>query len=186
MISLPFSIVSSAGASILVGLCLTFFFGTKDRSASFKDSLSDWQSQLGTGSLWIRLGAGWLSFVVIYLLIGMIISPVVTPFYQSSSLELRIPPMQVIIVLQLARGGLLLLFTLPLLAFWRGSRLSFFSWFGSLLFFKDVLLGVAGAFWWPLALRLTHGLELTVDSFLLAGVYSVLLVARRSSSRGEP
>ncbi|HBE76540.1 MAG TPA: hypothetical protein DDW65_01975 [Firmicutes bacterium] len=109
----------------------------------------------------------------------MVIAPIVLPYYQSSVFGLQLPSVATIIQVQLGRGALILLFSLPLIVLWKKGRLSFFIGFGLLLFYKDVVMSLLAASWFPWTLCIVHGLELTVDSFLLAGVYSLMLIAKK-------
>jgi hypothetical protein len=179
MISLPYNMISAVGESIIVAICLSLLFNSKDPIPYFSQVFTEWLSRFNRVSLFMRLIVCWLSFIIIYFAMGLIVVPIVTPYYQSGSFGLQIPSLQTIILLQLGRGALMLLFSLPLMVLWQNARLSFFLWFGSILFLKDVILGLLAASWFPVILRVVHGLELTADSFLLAGVYTILLIRRR-------
>ncbi len=181
VVSLPFNMISATGESTMVAIGVSFLFKSNDPAPSFYQVCTEWLSRFNLGFLFIRLIVCWLSFLIIYFAMGLIVAPIVTPYYQSSSFGLQLPPLQTVVLLQLGRGALMLIFSLPLIVLWQNGRLSFFLWFGSILFFKDVILGVSAASWLPLSMRVVHGLELTADSFLLAGVYAMVLIGKRNA-----
>ncbi|MGE5581454.1 MAG: hypothetical protein ACM3X9_02850 [Bacillota bacterium] len=184
MVLFPYSLFSGLGESLFLALGVAFLFIPKTSGPNLQHEFKEWVSSFKTAPA-MPLVISWLSFVIIYYTVGWIIAPIVMPYYQSNSFGLQLPSIPTIIIVQLGRGALLLLFSLPLIALWKKGRLSFFLCFGLLLFYKDVVLGLLGASWLPWLIRIVHGLELTVDSFLLAGVYSWLLVTKKAGDKAD-
>lgn len=124
-----------------------------------------------------RIAAAWLAFLPIYYLIGLVVGQFTKSYYEdpSHSLGLVLPPLSVILIMQIARGGLFLLAVLPVIYAWRGSRANLWLWTGSLIFFQIAAAVLFQAYWLPAAVRIPHALELLVNSFLQAGVYVLLL-----------
>jgi len=179
MVSLPQSMVTALFESMLVGFLLSLLFRTHGETVRFKNRVSNWKSTFSTPELVLRLTGAWLAFPVIYLTFGALIAPLVMPYYQNHTFGLQLPDMSVIISLQIFRGGLILLFSLPFIALWREDWKRFILWFGLLLFFKDVVLALGSAIWYSPYIRIVHGTELIVDGFVLALVYAFLLVKGR-------
>jgi len=129
------------------------------------------------GGLFGRVALAWLGYVPIYYLIGLLVVPFTREYYldPSHSLGLVLPPLGVLLLMQVARGGLFLLAVLPVLFGWRGSRTGLWLWTGALIFFSVAAPVLFQAYWLPAAVRIPHAVELLVDSFLQAGLYALLL-----------
>ncbi len=124
-----------------------------------------------------RVALAWLAYLPIYYLIGLVVGQFTKSYYLDPShrLGLALPPLAVILVMQIARGGLFLLAVLPVIGAWRGSRIGLWLWTGSLIFLQIAATVLFQAYWLPAAVRIPHVLELLVDSFLQAGVYVLVL-----------
>jgi hypothetical protein len=135
------------------------------------------------GLIW-RVALAWLGYVPIYYLIGLLVVPFTKSYYEdpSHSLGLVLPPLGVILLMQVARGGLFLLAVLPVLFGWRGTRTSLWLWTGALIFLPVAAPILFQSYWLPAVVRIPHCVELFVDSFLQAGLYALLLgsAARRA------
>ena len=120
----------------------------------------------GWAWLW-RFAAAGVLFAALYLALGMLIAPLVQPYYADPSLHLVVPDFwRAIVPLQLVRGLLFTLIVLPLLWTLRGARWALAFWIGLAL---ALLIGWAPmiqASFLPPVQRLIHGLEITVDSAL--------------------
>ncbi len=123
-----------------------------------------------------RLLVAWLVFPVIYFIFGMMIAPIVVPYYNAGVAGLKIPPMQVVLTTQLVRSALFLLASLPLLMLWRKSRGALIVAMGLAHAFTVGIFGLAQASWFPTILRVTHSMEITADSFAYAAVLALLFV----------
>ena len=97
----------------------------------------------------------------------MVVSPIVVPYYTDPALglELAIPGFEVMIPLAIARG---IIYVLVLISPMAMAKLE--KW--KLVLYLTAILAVVGAIagfiplqLWPIALRVTHGLEITADSF---------------------
>lgn len=132
-----------------------------------------------------RIAAAWCAFPLIYLFFGICIAPIVTPYYRSIGF-LHIPPMRTILAVQLVRSAIFLACSLPLIALWRGTRRRL--WFALGLAHAVVvgLYGLSSSTLLPRILRMTHGLEITADSFVYAWVLVALFFTTRTVQAGEP
>jgi len=138
-----------------------------------------------TSWAWRIVLAGVL-YVPIYLFIGALISPIVLPYYQELGLGLTVPGFEVILILEVFRGLLYVLVLFPLVAVLRGSRWSVAFWIVLTLAVLGSWQPMLQASWWPLTLRLTHGLEITADSIVHGLIIVWLLRTPAASKRPEP
>lgn len=125
-----------------------------------------------------RLALAWLVYPPIYYLMGRVVQPFVQPYYEDPSLGLGLtlpPSLGVLLAMQVLRGALFLLAVLPILVAWRGSPRGLWLWVGTVIFIQIAGQGILQAYWLPVGLRIPHSLELLADSFLQAGVYTLLL-----------
>lgn len=123
-----------------------------------------------------RLLAAWLAFPVIYWCFGSLIAPFVMDYYRSGVGGLRIPPTETIVGMQLVRGVLFLVATLPIALLWKKSR-------GAFIVSVGLAYAVAvGAFqlvqgtFLPVFLRVLHSIEIAADSFAYAAILGFLFI----------
>ncbi len=175
----PFELIAGAGACLLATATLAALFRPAPPRSLAEDAPAFWRQFGPAGWAW-RLVVAWLAFPLIYLIFGMIVAPVVTPYYQADA-NLTIPGFDVILPTLALRSGLYLLSILPLLAAWRGSRLGLAAALGLALF---VLAGggpLLVATWYAPALRVAHSIELLGDALVYSGLLA-LLVVRKSQA----
>jgi hypothetical protein len=149
---------------------LGWLFGTRQSAPSFP--------QFTLGSWAWRIGVAWLAFPLIYLIFGMCVGPFVTPYYTAGFAGLRLPPLDVIMRVQLLRSLLFLGSSLPVIMLWTGSRRRLIFALGLAHAVMVGLYGLAAAYWLPPILRVLHSLEITADSFAYAFVLVSLFVPR--------
>jgi hypothetical protein len=123
-----------------------------------------------------RLLAAWLAFPVIYWCFGSLIAPFVMDYYLSGVGGLRIPPTETIVGMQVLRGVLFLVATLPIALLWNKSR-------GAFILSVGLAYAVAvGAFqliqgtFLPIPLRIIHSAEIAADSFAYAAILGFLFI----------
>lgn len=131
-----------------------------------------------------RLVLAWLAFPVCYLLFGMIIAPIVTPYYARMDF-LVIPPMPTIFTVLFGRSALFLLVSLPLVAGWRGTRPGLVAALGLAHFVAVGFAGLVQTTFFPAILRWTHGVEILADSVCYAWALVWLLLPRRRPAGEE-
>jgi hypothetical protein len=126
-----------------------------------------------------------LAFPVAYFTFGAMVAPIVVPYYKGGGpIGLVIPPLAVILRTVLVRSSIFLVASLPAVLLWIGSRRGLI---GALGLAHAVLVGIFGlaqTHLMPPILRITHGTEITADSFAYAAVL-VWLFARRSPAAHE-
>jgi hypothetical protein len=126
-----------------------------------------------------------LLYVPIYLFFGMIIAPIVLPYYQQLGMGLVVPGFEVILPLEVFRGLLYALTLFLLVAALRGGRWSTAFWIVLTLAVLGSWQPMLVAVWWPATLRLTHGLEITADSIVHGLVIAILLWTPVLRSRAQ-
>lgn len=142
-----------------------------------RDQVRETLRQRPAGAWLWRIALAGALFLPIYFFFGMLIAPIVIPYYNdpTSPFQLVVPGLEVILPLEIVRGLLMVLTVFPVVALWRSSRLSLALWLGLTL---AILIGIgpllAGVFL-PVTLRVVHSLEITADSFVHAFVIAGLL-----------
>jgi len=155
--------------AVLLGAALGWSFGAPPPAAGLPHR--SWLA-------WIpRVAAVWLAWPVIYFFFGACISPVVVPYYNAGIAGLRIPPLSIILSIQLVRSVIFLAASLPFLALWKGSRRGLWLTLGLAHAFTVGLYGLVGATFLPVVLRITHSVEIAGDSFAYAGLLVLLFTA---------
>jgi len=138
---------------------------------------SNTRSELG----W-KILLAFLSFPVIYLLFGIIASPLVADYYRESSYGLAIPDIGTIMSVQLVRSLLFLMVTLPIMITWFGNRVQLVVMLGIAHFMFVFSYDIVLAYQLPIKLVLTHAIEILLDSMVYAWVMVKLLYSERSES----
>jgi hypothetical protein len=120
----------------------------------------------------LRLVAAIAAFPLFYFVFGIVVSPLVSPYYERGVSGLVLPEPGVVISTQFLRGGLHLLAVLPLMFFWNGSRRQLALSLGLAFFVIVTAYDFVLAYQVPAMLVVTHGIEVLTSSF----VYSWILV----------
>lgn len=162
-------VVFYAVQALLVGIAMGASFGAEGSAAGL--ARGGWRVLSG------RIVVAWLAWPVIYLAFGMMVAPIVIPYYKSGVAELVIPPMSTIVAVQLVRSAVFLAASLPLIALWKGPHLGLWGALGLAHAVVVGIYGLAGATFMPWVLRVTHSIEITADSFAYAGLLVVLFAA---------
>ena len=136
-----------------------------------------------TRSEWAwKILLAFLSFPVIYLLFGIIASPLVADYYRESNYGLAIPDIGTIMTVQLVRSLLFLMATLPIMITWFGNRVQLVVMLGIAHFMFVFSYDIVLAYQLPIKLVLTHAIEILLDSMVYAWVMVKLLYSERSES----
>jgi len=134
---------------------------------------------------WWRVVVAWLAFPVIYVFFGMLVSPIVVPFYKDPSFGLTLPGWNTIFPVVLLRSALALAVTLPVLVLWSRSRRSLFVSLAVAFFAFMGLIGLAATTFFPPTLRVAHSIEILGDSVVYAWVLVALFVPRAGAESTE-
>jgi hypothetical protein len=181
------SAVNHAGLAVLVAL----IFRPSSANRGLPEILREILGRRGwLDWLWRFILAG-LIYIPVYFFFGMIVFPFVKPYYLNQALGLRltIPGLDVILPLEAVRGLIYALTLFPLIAVLRAnsSRSRY-----RLAFWVMLALAVLGSWqpmliatFWPPALRLAHGLEITGDSIVYGLIVVWLMVPGRKKPEGK-
>lgn len=123
-----------------------------------------------------------LSFPIVYLLFGIVVSPFVADYYRESSYGLAIPGIGTIMAVQLARSLLFLLATLPIMIAWFGNRIQLVVMLGIAHFVFVFSYDIVLAYQLPMNLVLTHAIEILLDSMVYSWAIVKLLYSERLES----
>jgi len=169
--------------SVLGGLVVALLFAAPS-DEGFRGKAAQFFAVWKAGKLAVRLGLAVLAFPFCYLLFGIMVAPIVTPYYERIDF-LVTPPMQTILKVLVLRSVLLLLVSLPVIIAWRESRGKLIAALGTGHFVMVGLAGLILAPFFPPVLRWTHGVEILADSICYAAILVWLLFPRRDRVGGE-
>ncbi|UCG49220.1 MAG: hypothetical protein JSU94_05440 [Phycisphaerales bacterium] len=137
-----------------------------------------------SGRRWaLRIALAVSAFPIIYYAFGMMVAPFVIEYYRQGQFGLTLPPVKVIISVQLLRSALYMLCSLAVLTMASGSRRRQVLGFGLAFYVLTGLFGMIQAYWLPTGMRLLHGAEILGDSMAYAVVMTALFTPRTGSAR---
>jgi hypothetical protein len=134
---------------------------------------------------WWRVVLAWLAFPVIYIFFGMLVGPIVVPFYKEPGFMLTLPGWNTILPVVLLRSALALAVTLPILLLWSRSRRSLFVSLAIAFFALMGLIGLAATTFFPPTLRVVHSIEILGDAVVYAWVLVALFIPKARAARTE-
>jgi len=134
---------------------------------------------------WWRVVIAWLAFPVIYVFFGMLVSPIVVPFYRDPSFGLTLPSWNTIFPVVLLRSALALAVTLPVLVLWSRSRRRLFVSLAIAFFAMMGLIGLAATTFFPPTLRVVHSIEILGDAVVYAWVLVALFIPKARAARNQ-
>jgi hypothetical protein len=180
-------IVSELFPSLFAAAAIAFLWRPKRGAERAEGGRRTFFASWNPGELAWRLALAWLIFPPLYYLDGRVVAVFTLHYYTDPSLGLglTLPPLSVLLAMQVLRGALFLLAVFPVLVAWRGTRLGLWVWVTALIFCQIAATMIVQAYWLPVGLRIPHMLELLVDSAVQAGVY-VLFLGRPTRPVPEP
>jgi hypothetical protein len=174
-------------AASLIGLLVTFiealvaaaFFHSKEAVRSFRNDARTFLEWRSWRSWVLRVTVGSLVYFPIYFTFGALISPFVLPYYQNSSIGLRIPSFAVMVPLEFIRGFLYVLALLPVFAALQTRRKYAYLGIVSLLYVAGALVPFLSGPTLPVQLRIFHGLEILADCLAYGAILTYLFALDR-------
>lgn len=136
--------------------------------------LRDYFKSYNPGMLGWRVLLALAAYPLVYITFGLIVQPFIQDFYISGQFELAIPTWSQLIPLQLVRSTFFLIFSLPVIIWWKGTQRGLWLSLGFSIFVLTAFMAVITAYWFPWQLRFFHGLELLADALLYAAVLVTL------------
>jgi hypothetical protein len=178
------TIMSGRGVYIAMLALLPCSFAAAVVTWGKSDTAAEISRPAFTAAEWAwRIAAAWLAFPVIYWCFGSLVAPFVIDSYRSGVGGLVIPSTQTIAGMQLLRGALFLIATLPIALLWKKSRGAFIVSVGlAYAVAVGVFQLVQGTFL-PVTLRVLHSIEIAADSFAYAAMLGFLFI--RCADKGE-
>jgi hypothetical protein len=165
-----FGIVANLPASVLGAFAVASLFSAP--SAEVAGYFSRWSP----GRLTLRLVLALAAFPFAYFLFGMMIAPIVTPYYEEIDF-LLVPPLTTLLQVLWLRSALFLAVSWPVIAAWSHSRTRLALALCVGHFTAVGLSGLIQASFFPAVMRWTHGVEILADSALYAALLVWLLYA---------
>jgi hypothetical protein len=180
------SLAILAFGQVAVALLLTLLFRPQQTGPGLLTRLRESLAQKTAVSWAWRFGLAALSYVPIYYLFGMIVAPVVLPYYDNPDLglNLTVPGIGTILPLEIGRGLLYALTLFPLIAVLRGGYWSRALCVGLIIAVLGSWVPMLQAVFWSPVLRLAHGLEITADAFAQGFVLTWLLTPPDATNQG--
>jgi hypothetical protein len=172
--------VGAALAFLLPAICCAYavahlFPGPAE--TSFADQASEFLSTWKPSKLAVRIALGILAFPLVYIFFGMLVAPIVTPYYDQLDF-LKIPPISVMLPVLHGRSALILLVTLPVIFGWAGSRKHFIFGLGLGNATAVGLGGLMQVTFFPVILRWVHGVEILADGIAYAWLLALLFIPK--------
>lgn len=172
---MTYSVVSGAASALVGGAAVALLFpaGTATESA-WKTIKAYFARRTAGGWIW-RLPLAAVVFMPVYFTFGLMVLPFTQTYYEQQMFGLAMPTAEQVLPTLFTRSVLFLLAVLPIIALWRGGRLSLFWRLGLSLFLLVGFNLMLIATWMPLAVRGPHTLEILGDEFVYAGLLAWLL-----------
>jgi len=162
--------------SVLCALAVALLFPPPSE-ATLAQKASEFFSQWKPSSLVSRFVLAILAFPIVYFVFGMIVAPIVTPYYAELDF-LKIPAMSTLVPVLHLRSTLIFLVTLPIIIGWNSSRARFILGLGLGNATAVGLGGLVQVTFFPAVLRWTHGIEILVDGLVYAWVLALLFLPK--------
>jgi len=171
--SLVTSAIGHAGLAVLLALLFRPAAVERGLLTALRETLSRrrWSSWA-----W-RFGLAGVLYVPTYFFFGMLIYPIVRVYYEDPALglSLALPGFDVILPLEVGRGLLFVLTVFPLIAVLRRPRWPLAFWLAMTIAVLGAVTPMLQAGWFPLTMRVVHGLEIAADSIVHALIIAWLL-----------
>jgi hypothetical protein len=173
-------LVHSAATCLALALLLAILFPPKSSDRRLLSEVRTWLVSRPLLSWLGRVLLAGVLFLPTYWIFGMLAYSITHSYYENTGLGLglRVPPVGVIVPLEIGRGLLFVLMLLPIVVVLRSSRWSLVGWLWLVLALLTGWEPLLTATFLPGVVRLVHGLEITADSLAQAMTIAVLLGPR--------
>jgi hypothetical protein len=126
-----------------------------------------------------------LLFPIVYFFFGIIVSPFVIEYYVSGVADLALPKSGTIVAIELLRGVMFVLSSIPLLIVWSGSKRQSVLFLGLAFFVLTATFEIVMAYQLPTLMRVIHTVEILADSFVYAWLLVLVLVPKETALKNE-
>jgi hypothetical protein len=174
-----FTVLSWLLPAILGGFVLARS-GHEDAGAM---GLSHWWRSRRPGAWAWRIIMAWAAYPFFYLLFGMLVAPIVVPYYQQQGGFLVVPPFSTMIPLVAVRSIFFMAAAVGIVMLWTGTRKELALRLGLAIFCISGLYGLLLGDFFPTVLRWTHGGEVLGASLTYAAAVAWLLLPARQAPK---
>ncbi len=161
---------------LLITAVITMLFPPEEITDSFVETMKNFFS--GQTKTWwtFRVFVAGIAWLVIYFSFGLIVSPIVVPYYldPSNGLNLIIAPFEVLIPLQIIRGIIYCLLLIPVMVMTKSEKWRLVLYLAGVFIGLGTLAPMVTNQTWPLVLTITHTLELIADGLVFSFVLVIL------------
>ncbi len=171
------ALLISGGQHFALAALLAWLFPPRAARVGFAKAVGETLRQRRWFAWIWRFGLAGLLYLPTYWFFGLLALPYVLPFYQDPSLNLGFssPGVEVLVPLELGRGLLFVLTLFGLVAVLPGGRLALALWLGFTIAVLGAWQPMLQASWFPVTMRVAHGLEITGTAFVQGVTIAVLL-----------
>jgi hypothetical protein len=132
-----------------------------------------------------RIAAAVCAFPLVYWTFGLMIAPIVRPYYEQGQFGLALPSAATIVLVQFLRSVLFLAATMPILIAGSAPRRHLILALGLAFYVLVGLYGMIQTYWLAPTLLVLHNLEIFADSMVYALAVALLLVRREETKADE-
>jgi len=183
MVSIP---VFSILPCLLFAAAVALLFKPAGKGDSFPTKAKRFLEGRPAGEWTWRIAAAICTFPLIYWTFGLMIAPVVRPYYEQGQFGLALPSATAIILVQLLRSTLFLAATMPILIAGSGPRRHLVLALGLAFYVLVGLFSMIQTYWLAPTLLILHNLEIFADSMVYALALVLLLVHGGTAKADEP
>ena len=160
---------------LLFGATVVLLFQPLDPHAPFHVMVGRFFAGRTLGEWAWRITAAVCAFPLIYWTFGLMIAPVVRPYYEQGQFGLALPSAGAIALVQFLRSVLFLAAALPILIAGAAPRRHLILTLGPAFYLLVGLFSMIQTYWLAPTLLVLHNLEIFADSMVYALVLAVLL-----------
>ncbi len=174
------SFLRSLLSTLVQGVMAGALFLPENHNTNLGSELSSYfKDRLSASWVW-RIAVASVAYFPVYFLFGALISPFIIPYYTDPSLGLRIPPLTVIIPLELFRGFLYVASLLPIFAAVWAGRGTVCAVVVLILYIPGALVPLMTQPFLPAGIVPIHLIEILADS-VVYGAIATYLLGRKAS-----
>ncbi len=170
---------------LLFAATLALLFKPADRGDSFLGAARRFFEGRSAGQWTCRIVAAVCAFPLVYWTFGLMIAPIVRPYYEQGQFGLALPSAATIVLVQFLRSVLFLAATMPILIAGSAPRRHLILALGLAFYVLVGLYGMIQTYWLAPTLLVMHNLEIFTDSMVYALVLALLLVHGREARADE-
>jgi len=160
-------VIDTLGAAGIAALLAVLFPPIAETDRLAVATRRFFRARPATSWTWRIILAG-LLYLPTYFVFGMLAYPFVRSYYEDPALGagVRVPAVEVIVPLEIIRGLLYVVALIPFISILRQPRWRLALWLGLIIATLNAWEPLIANTFWPVTMRVTHGLEITADSLV--------------------